>query len=255
MPAELAGVPLIDREAIDRKAELERVHWWYAGRRQVVRAALSRLPVPVGRPVLEVGCGTGHNLNWLSSVGRARGIEVNPGAVAWARRARRPVELGGVEALPFGDGEFGLLACLDVLEHVADDEAALAEMRRVTEPGGVLLLTVPAYPGLFSAHDEAAGHRRRYSRRRLVELVGRTGWKPILATHFNLVLLPVATGWRLGARVTSRLHPSHPPRSDLLRTPRALDGLLRWPLRAEAAAIRAGHSLPAGLSILLGLRA
>jgi SAM-dependent methyltransferase len=248
----LAGVPLIDRDAIARKAELERRHWWYRGRRHVVRAALARLPLMTGREVLEVGCGTGHNLTWLSELGPARGIEVNPAAVEWARAAGHRVETGDLEALAFGDGEFGLLACLDVLEHVSDDAAALREMRRVTEPGGVLLITVPAYPSLFSAHDRAAGHRRRYSPSRLIGLTRPAGWEPVLQTNFNLVLLPVAVAARLVSRPQRA---SRPPRSDLLRTPAALDGVLQWPLRAEAAAVRAGLSLPAGLSILLALRA
>jgi SAM-dependent methyltransferase len=255
VPSELAGVPQLDREEIDRKAELDRRHWWYRGRRAVVRAALTRLPVERGREALEVGCGTGQNLAWLSDVGPARGIEVNPAAVELARKAGHEVDVGNGEALPYADGRFGLLACLDVLEHVSDDEAALAEMRRVTQAGGVLLLTVPAYPRLFSGHDEAAGHRRRYTSRRLLELTHRTGWEPSVQTHFNLILLPAAVAGRLGARLASRRGRERAPRSDLLRTPPALDGVLQWPMRAEASAIRAGVRLPWGLSILLGLRA
>jgi SAM-dependent methyltransferase len=250
MSSDLAGVPRIDLEGIDRKAELERRHWWYRGRGAVARAALARLSPAPGCRVLEVGCGTGHNLGWLSEVGPARGVEVNPGAVQWARRAGREVEVGDLEALPFADGEFRLLACLDVLEHVSDDRGALREMRRVTEPGGALLLTAPAYPRLFSAHDEAAGHRRRYSRRRLIELARDAGWAPELSTHFNLFLLPVSAPLRLLGRRRRGA-----PRSDLLRTPAALDRVLAVPMLVEAGAIRAGVNLPAGLSILLGLRA
>ena len=250
MSSEFAGVPQIDRDAIERKAELERGHWWYAGRAEVLRAAVSRLPVRRGREVLEVGCGTGRNLGFLSSIGPARGIELNPSAVDWARRAGRRVESGEVRSMPFGDGDFGLVACLDVLEHVEDDAAALVEMRRVTEDGGLLLLTAPAYPRLFSDHDRAAGHRRRYSRRRLIGIAERAGWGPILTTHFNLLLLPPAAIVRLATRRRSGA-----PRSDLLRTPAVLDRVLAWPLRAEAAAIRSGFSLPAGLSLLLGLQA
>ena len=131
--------------------------------------------------------------------------------------------------------------------------AALAGDAQGDRSGGVLLLTVPAYPRLFSAHDEAAGHRSRYSPRRLVELARRTGWKPICATHFNLVLLPVARGWRR-ALASSRLHPPH-LRARTCSARRGARRLLRWPLRAEAAAIRAGPQ-PAGRPLdLLGLRA
>jgi len=253
--SELAGVPRLDLEEVARKAGLDERHWWYRGRRVVLRAALTQLAVRPGSRVLEVGCGTGSNLSWLAEVGPARGVELNPGGLAWARSAGHTVDEAAADALPFGDGEFGLLACLDVLEHVSDDRAALAEMRRVTAAGGTLLLTVPAYPRLFSEHDEAAGHRRRYGRAQLLELAGRTGWEPALVTNFNLLLLPVAAAARLARRLASRRGPSVTPRSDLLRTPPALNGPLQWPMRAEAAAIRAGIRLPAGLSLLLGLRA
>jgi SAM-dependent methyltransferase len=249
---ELAGIPQLDREGVERKAELERRHWWYRGRTEVVRAALTRLPVVSGSRVLEVGCGTGHNLAWLEAVGPAQGLEVNPDAVEWARNAGRKVDTGDVEELPFADGEFGLLACFDVLEHVADDRTALAEMRRVTADGGTLLLTAPAYPRLFSSHDEAAGHRRRYARRPLLDLARAARWEPVLSTHFNLLLLPIAASLRLATR---RRPARREARSDLLRTPAGLDRVLEWPLRAEAAVVRAGVSLPAGLSILLGMRA
>jgi SAM-dependent methyltransferase len=253
--SELAGVPRLDLEEVARKAELDERHWWYRGRRAVLRAALTQLAVRPGCPVLEVGCGTGSNLALLAEVGPARGVELNPGGLAWARRAGHTVDHAAAEALPFGDGEFGLLACLDVLEHVSDDQAALAEMRRVTAPAGTLLLTVPAYPGLFSEHDEAAGHRRRYGRAQLLGLAGRAGWEPALMTNFNLLLLPVAAAARLARRFASLRGRRGTPRSDLLRTPPALDGALQWPIRGEAAAIRAGIRLPAGLSLLVGLRA
>jgi len=253
--SELAGVPRLDLEEVARKAELDERHWWYRGRRAVLRAALTQLAVRPGCPVLEVGCGTGSNLALLAEVGPARGVELNPGGLAWARRAGHTVDEAAAEALPFGDGEFGLLACLDVLEHVSDDQAALAEMRRVTAPAGTLLLTVPAYPRLFSEHDEAAGHRRRYGRAQLLELAGRAGWEPALMTNFNLLLLPVAAAVRLARRFASLRGRQGTPRSDLLRTPPALDGALQWPMRGEAAAIGAGIRLPAGLSLLVGLRA
>jgi SAM-dependent methyltransferase len=248
-----SGVPQLDRDRIALKAQLEEKHWWYRGRRAVLSAACRRLPIDAPGEVLDVGCGIGRNLDWLGGYGRTRGIELNPAAVAWARsQGRTQVDVGDAQALPYEDGRFGLVTCLDVLEHLPDDGMALAELRRVTRRDGTLVLTVPAYPRLFSTADEQAGHQRRYSARPLTELARSRGWEVLLRTHFNLILLPPAAIARLAAR---RRKSHSQPRSDLLATPATLNGPLSVPMRIEAAAIGAGARLPAGLSLLLGLRA
>ena len=249
MSSELAGIPLLDRDGIARKAELERRHWWYRGRRRVLEAALARLEIPTPCEVLDLGCGTGATLEALSRYGEVSGIDVNPHAVDWARRRGvGEVREAGVERIHYEDGRFGLITCLDVLEHVEDDGAALAEAARVAAPGGLLVITAPAYQRLFSGHDIAAGHRRRYSLRALRGLAEGSGWTRVLSTHFNSVLLPAAAARRALTRSARK------PRSDLLATPRFVDGPLFGLLALEALLVRAGARLPAGLSILLALR-
>jgi SAM-dependent methyltransferase len=245
----LAGVPMLDQGSIEQKAELERRHWWYRGRRKVLESALSRLGLPEPTEVLDIGCGTGGTLELLGRYGSVSGVDVNPRAVEWARRrGLGEIQEAGAESLPYDDARFGLVTYLDVLEHVRDDEAALAEAARVTRPGGVLLITAPAYPRLFSGHDVAAGHLRRYRVRALLTPAERVGWSRILLTHFNMLVLPAVAVRRILTRSTST------PRSDLLATPAVLDAPLCALLRAEASMIQAGIRLPAGLSILLALR-
>jgi SAM-dependent methyltransferase len=246
---ELAGVPQIDREGIERKAELEDRHWWYRGRRRVLEAAFARLPVPSPCEVLDLGCGTGTNFALLGRFGPVTGLEVNPAAVELARRRGfKEVTQGGAERIPFADDRFGLIACLDVIEHVEDDGAALAESARVAKPGGLLVITAPAYPRLYSAHDTASGHRRRYTMRGLRRVAGNAGWEPLLATHFNTFLLAPAALRRVLTRNAEA------PRSDLLATPVWVDGPLSRLLGLEAGLLRRGVRLPAGLSLLLALR-
>jgi hypothetical protein len=135
------------------------------------------------------------------------------------------------------------VAATDVLEHVRQDGAGAAEMRRVTAPGGWLLATVPAYPRLWSEEDERLHHFRRYTRRGLLGMLAGAGWEPALVTHFNTLLLPpIALVRALPGRSGSG-------GGDLELTPRWADGALSLPMRAEAALIRRGVRLPAGVSI------
>ena len=244
-----AGVPLLDRGEIGLKAQLEERHWWYRGRRRIVLDAVERLHrrLPADPSVLDVGCGSGAMLADLSgTVGSATGVDVNPRAVEHARsRGLGSVFVAGVEQLPFPGGAFDLVTCLDVLEHVRDDRGALAELRRVTAPHGLLLVTVPAYPSLWSGHDVAAGHVRRYRAGELGVAAESEGWRPVLETHFNALLLPLVICARMIARARRA-----PPRSNLLVTPRWIDPVLEVPMQLEAAVIRRGRTLPAGLSLL-----
>jgi SAM-dependent methyltransferase len=154
-----------------------------------------------------------------------------------------------VEQLPFADGTFDVVTCLDVIEHTPDDRASLAELRRVARPGGLLLVTVPAYQGLWSWHDEVNLHFRRYDSASLRAAAREAGWEVVGDTHFNSVLLGPAAAVRLAQR--RRRRHAH---SDLDLTPPRLNGLLELPLRLEARLVAAGTRLPAGLSLLAVLR-
>jgi len=241
-----SGIPLLDQEEIETKAALEERHWWYRGRRRIVLDAIERLGLPADARVLDAGCGSGAMLAQLRRFGAVTGVDVNPTATECAlERDVGPVQTASVERLPFADDEFDLLICLDVLEHVSDDGRALAELRRVSSAGGFLIATVPAYPALWSPHDEAAGHRRRYAAGELRTRAESEGWRAVSETGFNVFLLPLAACTRKLARIRHAR-----PRSDLLRTPHWLDPMLELPLKAEAAAIRRGKRFGVGLSLL-----
>jgi SAM-dependent methyltransferase len=222
-------------------------HWWYVGRRAVVEAALDRAGLPRSVRVLDAGCGGGGNLASLARYGPVTGLEPSTEAASRARaRGLGDVVEGTLEQLPFEDGSFDLAVALDVIEHLDDDVAGLVEVRRVVAPGGLLLVTVPAYPRLWSRHDDVNEHRRRYVRRTLLSSALAAGWQPVRTSHFNFLLLPLAGG----SRLLERARGSEPEASDFERTPPWLDGPLQLPMRLEARLIRAGVSLPAGLSLL-----
>jgi SAM-dependent methyltransferase len=230
----------------------DELHWWYRGRRRVIRAEMEALDLPDRASILDAGCGSGRIMVELARYGTTSGIELDE-EVAEIARARDvgEVHCGCLEALPWPDGSFDLLTCLDVIEHTADDRIALAELRRACRPGGRLLLTVPAYPALWSSHDVANHHRRRYTRSSLGRVARAAGWQIERLSSFNSMLLVPAAAVRLAER---RRVAAGRTRSDLDLGPPWLNRVLEWPLAAEAGWLSRGRTLPAGLSLLAVLR-
>jgi SAM-dependent methyltransferase len=238
----------MDARLMKAMLEVDEHHWWYRGRREIIAGELARLPLAGGGRVLDAGCGSGRTMVELARYGSVAGIELDPEAAAVARdRGDYEVRIGRVEELPWAAATFELITCLDVVEHTADDVRTFSELRRVARPGGWLLVTVPAYQSLWSRHDEANHHHRRYSRRQLAGAAAAAGWQVVRMTSFNSVLLAPAAIVRLAQR-NRAAGDEHTP--DLELGPRWLNRVLEWPLRAEARWLRAGHSLPAGLSLL-----
>ncbi|HWH10995.1 MAG TPA: class I SAM-dependent methyltransferase [Solirubrobacteraceae bacterium] len=228
--------------------EVEDVHWWYRGRRRVIAEALRRMALPSDVAILDAGCGSGRNMVDLAAFGRVTGLELADASVAKAReRAVGEVVQGTLDAMPFAADTFDLAVSFDVIEHLEDDRLALSELRRVVRPGGRLLLTVPAYPQLWSQHDVVNHHFRRYTLRTLVAATDAAGWQIVSSTHFNGLLLPAAVAHRGLQRLRP---PSDDALSDLERTPGRLNGVLEWPLLLEARLVGAGRRIPAGLSLM-----
>lgn len=197
----------MERALFDHMAENADRHWWYVARREVLAALIRRRIAPsAGAIILEVGCGTGHNLAMLGRFGPVSGIELDDQARAFARarlraevaEARLP-ELAGV-----GEAAFDLVAALDVIEHVEDDVESLVSLSRRLKPGGRLLVTVPAYPWLWSAHDVANHHLRRYTAASLRRAARAAGLEVEHLGHFNMLLLPLVMAARLVGRITGK---------------------------------------------------
>jgi SAM-dependent methyltransferase len=238
---------------MDRDYELqthraEDRHWWYRGRRTVLEGVLDGLDLPAGTRILDAGCGSGRNMIELARYGTVTGVELSETSVALAReRHSGEVVAGSVLEMPFPDHSFELAVSLDVIEHLEDDLTALREMRRTVAPGGALLVTVPAYQWLWSGHDEINHHHRRYTRRSLQHVAEQAGWRQARTTYFNSLLLPVAILLRVLDRVNTKTTESS---LDLWVPPEPLNWVLERPLALEAAMIKRGGRIPAGLSLL-----
>jgi SAM-dependent methyltransferase len=240
----------MDQSLMKAMLEVDEHHWWYRGRRAIIRAELDKLPLRSGAKVLDAGCGSGRTLEELEGYGEVYGIELDPDAAELAiSRGRGDVRVGRLEELPWEADTFDLITCLDVLEHTPDDRATLRELRRVCKPGGWLLLTVPAYQALWSHHDEANHHFRRYGREMLRSAAVDAGWKVGRMTSFNSLLLAPAAAVRLARR---RLSASDSD-LELKLGPAWLNRTLERPLRAEARWLARGRTLPAGLSLMARL--
>jgi SAM-dependent methyltransferase len=233
-------------------------HWWYRGRRRVIRAELERLALPSGARILDAGCGSGRTMQLLSAYGIVSGIELSESAAEVARaRGVGDVVIGRLEELPWPEDRFDLITCLDVIEHTPDDRATLAELRRVCRPGGHLLVTVPAYPRLWSVHDEANHHYRRYSRAALRGAALEAGWALERMSSFNSMLLAPAAAVRLSRRRRARTlngTATEVYRDELSIGPSWLNGALEWPLALEARWLGRGGTLALGLSLIAILR-
>jgi SAM-dependent methyltransferase len=188
-------------------AELDERHWWYRARRAILTDVIARkLNLPKEARILEIGCGTGHNLEMLQRFGRADGIEIDPAAREMAeRRLGRPIGSAPLPALTgVEDGAYDMVAILDVLEHVEEDRAALESIAGKLKPGGKILITVPAHPWMWSAHDVVNHHKRRYTRKSLRKVVADAGLKLDTMSWFNSLLFPLAAAARLLGRVTGK---------------------------------------------------
>jgi SAM-dependent methyltransferase len=180
-------------------AALQDKHWWFVARRRILAHVLSDLSLPQGAAILEIGCGTGGNLGMLSRFGVVSAVEMDEFARAHARQISgldiRPGRLP--ENIPFPQASFDLVCLFDVLEHVAQDRLALQALRPLVRPAGKILITVPAHPWLWSAHDEELHHYRRYTAKHLVESAQAAGWQTIYLTYFNTLFFPVVAIIRL----------------------------------------------------------
>lgn len=235
-------------------AAVEDRHFWFVGTRIVImdvlrRALGDRLN---GARVLDVGCGTGFTLTKLPDGVNAVGLDASEHALAHTRRrSSATLVRGSATSLPFAAETFDAVLCLDVLEHLDDDRAAAAEIQRILRPGGVALVTVPAFQMLWSDHDEALAHRRRYRLREIEKVLESTGLTLEIATYYNALLFPAIAA----VRTLSKLRRARPTGAEthVSVPPSPVNAVLTRVLASERHVI--GHArFPAGVSCLLVAR-
>lgn len=197
----------MDRALYDHMAQLDDVHWWYRGRRRILERYIERsAELPIDARILEIGCGTGHNLSMLGQFGLVDAIEIDDASRAIAtERLGRPIHSSPLpELLGIDRKAYNLVALLDVLEHVEDDVAALRAMVECLQTDGKILITVPAHPWMWSQHDVVNHHHRRYTRKSLSTILAKAGLRFDQVHYFNSLLFPIAVMERGLAKATGK---------------------------------------------------
>lgn len=240
----------MEAEVYARMAELDEEHWWFAARREILESVIRRIvrPPPNAR-ILEIGCGTGHNLEMLSRFGAVEATELNESARKLAsRRFGRAIQPAALPDLSmFPPSSFDMIALLDVLEHIPDDEASLRAIRSVLKPGGKLLVTVPGNPWMWSAHDVAHHHHRRYRKSQLRQVAESAGFAVELLSPFNTLLFPAVAAARIGGKLLRR------ESADDSMPSKPVNALLRSVFSLEAPLL-GRVPLPFGVSLIAVLR-
>lgn len=230
---------------------VENEHWWYVGRRAILESFLGRL-IEQGKfqnpRILDVGCGTGGNLEMLKNFGAAEGVDVSDDALEFCQSKGLTVHKGLAEEMPFADETFDIVTALDVVEHLDDDIAGLKEMHRVLKKDGKTLIFVPAFMWLWGVQDDVSNHRIRYTKKQIVERLEKAGFKVERATYANWTFFAPILGGRTLMRITGIK-----PESENNVNVSALNGIFGKLFAAERFWLKK-FNFPFGVSIVITAR-
>ncbi|MBI5045338.1 MAG: class I SAM-dependent methyltransferase [Candidatus Levybacteria bacterium] len=182
--------------------KVETTHWWWVGRKEIISFLLKKHLTNKKNLILDAGCGTGSNILFLKKFGDVYGVDTSLSATKFCQmRGLKNIKTADVSNLPYNDNSFDLVCLMDVLEHIKDDKKVIREIFRVLKPQGQLLITVPALPFIYSKHDKAQGHVRRYKKSDLKILFKKTGFTKVHLSYFNFLLSSPIIGIRLLSRL------------------------------------------------------
>jgi len=197
----------MERVVYQQMAELDDRHWWYRARRKILADLIRRkAQPPANAQILEIGCGTGHNLAMLGEFGHIDGLELDDEARALSekRLGRKVMSSPLPELVEVPDRHYDLIGAFDVIEHIEDDGAALASIATKLKPGGKFVMAVPAHQWMWSAHDVVNHHKRRYSRRALKALIDDSPLRLEKIGYFNSLLFPLAVAQRAVSKMRDK---------------------------------------------------
>lgn len=197
----------MDKAAYLEMDNLEATNWWFVSRRRILDSIISTLRLRTDSNIIEIGSGTGGNLEMLAKYGSVTAVEMDSLPLALSHNKN----ISGVQILQGflpnnlginSDRKFDLVCILDVLEHIEKDHASLIAIKKLLSPNGRLLVTVPAYQWLWSSHDEYNHHKRRYTKRGLKHDLQNAGLTVLKSSYFNFFLFPIAVFARLSEKLT-----------------------------------------------------
>lgn len=242
----------MEEREYETMAAVEDRHFWFVAMRATVRDAFLALGLPREARVLDLGCGTGGTMKALHGLARFTGLDRSSTAARFAtRRTGEAVLCGLATDLPVRDNSVDAVLALDVFEHIPDDARAVEEVRRILKPGGALVATVPCHPALFSEHDRALHHVRRYTRDGFLALLSAHGLHPVRATWTNATLYPLVAVVRWIRRTRNAGHAA--ALSDASRSVGPLNAVLKQVMMTERWFLRRGN-LPWGIGLLVVAR-
>jgi ubiquinone/menaquinone biosynthesis C-methylase UbiE len=239
----------MNAEEFEKMYAVENTYWWFQGRKYIIIDLLRRHVPGLNHAtrVLDVGCGTGLILEALHSYCRPVGIDFSLKALSYCRdRKLNLLILGDVNNLPIAAKSCDVVLALDLLEHIERDKQLLHDFYRIVKPGGYALLSVPAHQFLWSDHDAALSHYRRYSYGQLLRMVREAGFSPVKTSYaISFVFVPIVV-FRIAQKLFRK---SHEPKTHLIPLPTAANKLLIWLLVIEGFLLRF-INLPFGVSII-----
>jgi SAM-dependent methyltransferase len=235
----------MERIVYQQMAELDDRHWWYRARRRILAELIRReVKLPAKARILEIGCGTGHNLEMLGKLGRVDALELDDEAraIAEKRLGRKAMSAPLPQLAGVKDRHYDLIGAFDVIEHIDDDAAAVTSIAAKLKPGGKFVMTVPAHQWMWSAHDVVNHHKRRYSKRQLRRLLERSPLKLEKIGYFNSLLFPLALAERFASKLRGK------DDADVKLPPAPLNAVLERAFAAERHLV-GRLPLPPGLSL------
>jgi SAM-dependent methyltransferase len=174
--------------------EIQKRHWWFFTKKNIILDTISRnLDNKKDLCILDIGCGSGLMLNSLEKLGMTSGMDMSDEAISFSREIfSGTIRKGALPSeVPYPNDQFDLITALDVIEHIDDDQASLERIRSLLKKDGKCILTVPAYMCLWSKFDELNEHKRRYTKKQLLEKLELSGFKVEKLSYYNTLLFPI----------------------------------------------------------------
>ena len=236
-------------------SDIEDSYWWFVGKQCLAESMFKNycLDVPGDIRVLDIGCGTGGILKLMRKYGAVCGIDFSLTALELSKQSGCGClvcsDVG--RHIPFKDNTFTAVTCFDVMEHLDNEWTLLEETLRICKPGGHIIITVPAFNVLWSAHDKALHHKRRYTRQQMLRRIDRLDCSVIKSSYFNILLfIPILVSRKL----KGFLDRGKPPRSDFfMKLPGWINTVLRVLYTAEIVCL-SRLNFPFGVSLLVVLQ-
>jgi ubiquinone/menaquinone biosynthesis C-methylase UbiE len=239
-------------EEYEKMYAQENSYWWFQGRQKILFRMLEKYNLLENSDscVLDIGCGTGLILDEISTRSKAIGFDFSRKALSFCKkRGLENLLCGNVKHLPIADSSLDLVLALDIMEHIDDDTAMMKEIHRVLKPGGNILITVPAHKYLWSDHDEALHHFRRYSKNGFRKIIKENGFTIKKYSYvISFTFFPILI-FRMIQKLIHRIIPSKAPKTHIIILPKRINSLLIGILDFEGILLE--HiNLPVGVSLL-----